>query len=139
MNPIRLITIIGLCLIVTTLVFSQENDDEDEKSCNCPADIDLICATNGKTYKNECIFNCEPLDELCPVTIAFHKSCKHACKCGKKDMPVCGTDLFTYSSVCLLNCEAVRLMEPCLQVLYNGTCEEYDALSESGAVFAPGR
>lgn len=37
---------------------ANEVADDDEPLCPCPRIYDPVCASNGETYSNDCIFRC---------------------------------------------------------------------------------
>lgn len=56
---------IAFCIAIFAIasVYSENNEindsvPRDEYACPCPRNMDPVCASNGKTYNNECLFDC---------------------------------------------------------------------------------
>lgn len=115
MNTFVLITIaIGVVLIIDC-VHSQRDG-----SFNCSQHIRSVCGTNGKTYKNECLLNCDTRKNPC-IQKFSDGNCGNQCACTKEWRPVCGSDGKTYPTKCNLNCARSK-NRPCLRVAHDGEC-----------------
>lgn len=83
----------------------------DEDDCVCTRMFDSVCGSDGKTYSNECRFNCQR-SKYIDLAIAHRGECraveaKPECTCTFEYDPVCGSNGKTYSNECELNCEHV--------------------------------
>lgn len=126
MNSIKLITVIGLCVIVSRLVISQE-----DTSCICAQIDKKVCGTDGNVYENECKMDCANKGAPCKVVKVFEGSCNRTCVCPMDYTPVCGSDNKNYGNECALNCKALEIKNPCLQVAYYGTCKGAPGASDT--------
>ncbi|XP_048006959.1 serine protease inhibitor dipetalogastin-like [Leguminivora glycinivorella] len=81
------------------------------EKCVCPHILKPVCASNGNTYDNECILQCQNNIRFAlgqpPLAKLYDGPCKD-CICPKNYDPVCGSDGKTYGNLCLLNCENQR-------------------------------
>ncbi|GLE04706.1 hypothetical protein PINS_up013685 [Pythium insidiosum] len=94
----------------------------------CPAVVDEVCGSNGRTYSNECVLRMDQCKDLRIVLVA-----RGACPtpptfdcpvilCPSVYEPVCGTDGKTYPSECSLNAD--KCSHPGLSLAYEGECGE---------------
>ncbi|CAF4878734.1 unnamed protein product [Pieris macdunnoughi] len=88
--------------------------------CLCTTDLRPVCANNGLTYDNPCLFDCAKDSSTLEVLRIEHEGiCAPKpvvigeggpqCSCPKVKEPVCASDGQTYSSECMMNCEAKEL------------------------------
>lgn len=114
----------------------------ERKSGSCPLESQCdnqnepICGSNGKTYKNTCLFivaKCEARKRNKRLTLKKKGPCGRpapslkSCpkKCPSKERPVCGSDKKTYKNGCYLavaKCALPKNKRGSLRLEYNGPC-----------------
>uniref|UniRef100_A0A2A4JXB3 Kazal-like domain-containing protein n=1 Tax=Heliothis virescens TaxID=7102 RepID=A0A2A4JXB3_HELVI len=77
--------------------------------CRCALGGEPLCGSDGHTYGNLCLLNCEnrrrELIGLPPIKVVHPGACRiPVCICPEVIIPVCGTDGRTYKNVCILQC-----------------------------------
>lgn len=97
----------------------------DEDNCVCTRIYDPVCGSDGKTYSNDCHFNCQK-SKHSNLIIAHRGECKvieaePECICTREYTPVCGSNGKTYSNECELNCE--HRFDETLEIASRGPCE----------------
>ena len=113
---------------------SRKEESKEDCPKGCPRIMSPVCANNGLTYNNECVFRqivCE--NKLKDVHIV---KCKEegggeedkdvGCEepdptCSREIDPVCGSDGKTYNNRCLMN-GAIRCRKG-LNLKHDGPCE----------------
>ncbi|KAG7312036.1 hypothetical protein JYU34_001478 [Plutella xylostella] len=110
----------------------------------CPFINQPLCGSDGRTYGNQCEFNCAQ-SKAADLTVQHHGDCEpHGrrvrgvtvvdaaaipggvqvaesplpCNCPRNAKPVCGDNGHTYTNECLLNCQA-----PSTAVRHAGPCD----------------
>ncbi|XP_017772959.1 PREDICTED: serine protease inhibitor dipetalogastin-like, partial [Nicrophorus vespilloides] len=85
-----------------------------------------FCATNGVTYANPCLFRCAK-KTFQSIEIAYSGECGNPretrnldCPCTREYRPVCATNGVTYANPCLFRC-AKKTFE-FIEIAYNGKC-----------------
>ncbi|XP_063870508.1 agrin-like isoform X4 [Scylla paramamosain] len=128
-------------------------DRKPECRCNdvCATDYSPVCASDGKTYTNECVMKVEACKARKTLSIMYHGACTvvlnpcseltclpgEECKvdiygiarcecpppCERVMRPVCGSDDVTYDNYCELH-RAVCVKQTDIVVSYVGVCGE---------------
>lgn len=102
---------------------------KNDPNCICPLDKNPVCASNGQTFGNPCMLNCENQKRLAanlPLLKQVYKGQCIFCPCKNILTPVCGTDNKTYKNECELNCEILRRQKqnlPPIKLWYKGACK----------------
>lgn len=109
-------------------IFYQSTGLCPQEACSCFPNKDPVCASDGKTYDNECFLQCENHRRnvlgLYPLVIKNKGPCS-VCTCPKIEDPVCASDDRTYRNPCLLACEndlRKKFGLPPLTIKYKGIC-----------------
>ncbi|KAJ0174480.1 hypothetical protein K1T71_009588 [Dendrolimus kikuchii] len=95
--------------------------------CVCTRNFRPVCGSDGRTYSNACLLNCERSKGNTDLTVAKEGSCEDqplvepACACTFNYAPVCGSDGRTYPNQCSMNCARSSL--PSLEIRHTGECK----------------
>lgn len=126
----------GICLKDD---FTNEEVSQSDK-CSCPKLLSPVCASNGKTYSNECWFKCNQ-DNLHKEGIeisklydgecledALNKEEEKKCACHKIMSPVCASNGKTYTNSCLFKCaqKEHRAKGQIINIVHRGHCKTDD-------------
>lgn len=57
-ETMRVYTTIFYLVLIFVVIFAK-NEEGNGALCLCPRDYKPICASNGRTYPNVCVFSCE--------------------------------------------------------------------------------
>ncbi|XP_028391258.1 agrin-like isoform X2 [Dendronephthya gigantea] len=112
---------IGQRLFAINTGFCQSSKPVSQCNLNCTERRALLCASDGKTYKNLCLFKrakCEARKRKEPTLKVISRrgpcvqkssQCRPYSSCPKVKRPVCGTDNRTYQNICYLKGKNCRL------------------------------
>lgn len=129
MGPSKAIFIIGIAVLTTSIqsIYSASFSTEDsgKEGCHCSREFNKICASDDRTYDNDCLFNCAKKQNK-DLKIQYRGECLTSneiiCECIQQFAPVCGTDNITYASECQLKCEKIYKKD--LELKFHGECSE---------------
>lgn len=128
----KVVFIIGIAVLATSIQStysasfrSMSPEDGEKEGCHCSREFNKICASDDKTYDNDCLFNCAKKENK-DLEIQYSGECftsnEIICVCIQQFAPVCGTDNITYASECQLECE--RNYKKDLELKFRGECSE---------------
>merc|ERR1712212_1074379 len=113
-----------LIQLATAFITTSWNVDEcNNVGAMCPRNYQPICASNGVTFGNECIFQSAKC-QMPELEIVNYGKCRCVEKlCSREFRPVCGSDGVTYATKCLLDnatCSTGVIMR------HEGTCNHQE-------------
>lgn len=112
----------------------------NSKRCYCSREYKPVCASNGHTYGNQCLFL--RARKACPrLKILYQGACSETttrfpptkstepiitpwinqCVCNEDPNAVCGTNGVTYANACKLGCAA--RFDSSIEEAYKGECK----------------
>lgn len=118
-----------LSKVIAVIIVVSIFQETISQNCLCTREYSPICASDGKTYSNVCLFKCEKqrnrdlkiqLQGECDVVDKMQPVDGSYCICTMELRPVCASDNKTYSNKCSLECEQRKRRE--LKLIYEGEC-----------------
>ncbi|XP_017771726.1 PREDICTED: serine protease inhibitor dipetalogastin-like [Nicrophorus vespilloides] len=91
-----------------------------EDLCPCTTEYRPVCASNGVTYPNSCVFECAKRTDT-KLFIVDDGVCNDKCFCPEEIFPVC-TTIGTFSSRCTVGCYNRENPDKTIEILHNGYC-----------------
>ncbi|XP_073990280.1 serine protease inhibitor dipetalogastin-like [Rhodnius prolixus] len=128
MTSIKIVSTIATILVACLIAFTSSavlDVSKNFKFCSCTKDFSPVCATNGITYPNKCIFNCNNVKgdlNIIPCGLFTLELVGDTCtrKCNHLKRLVCGTDGVTYENPCMFKC--AQQVKPSLKMAHMGHC-----------------
>merc|ERR1712112_613858 len=111
------------------LVVAHSGKCDEVGNCNkvCPRIYAPVCASDGKTYNNECLMQVAACESGQNLVVVEQGPCQQVAdkdlKCPMIYAPVCGSDGKTYSNECLMHAAACKSGQN-LVVVKQGACDE---------------
>ncbi len=105
------------------------------EECVCSTLIEPVCGSNGITYQNSCLAECDGITEFTPGACDVPEPAE--CDCPTTIEPVCGVDGITYQNSCLAECEGITYFDGTCETIF-GACdcpEDVDPVCVNGYTF----
>lgn len=97
--------------------------EDESDGCICQKIFTPLCASNGKTYNNDCEFRCAQRKDR-SLVIDSMGECNavkdDSCVCNFNYSPVCGSNGRTFPNKCVLLCEQKK--DDGLKIEHDGKC-----------------
>ena len=127
-SKILFLVAVTLAIQFTYSVPIEPEDADVVDESECDAVWEPVCASDRKTYANECYLMVEQRKRNPNLRVEFQGVCLDASEivCAAVWKPVCGTDGKTYSNSCYLYVEFLETENPTLRVKHQGECANND-------------
>lgn len=117
----------GKCREDETIPKEASEIDTTRKICACSLSYSPLCGSDGRTYYNQCDFNCQKRFNR-HLKILYPGKCTDTLSiipqdcaiCDVAFSPICGSDGKTYSNICFFRC--AQKTNPNLTLKHYGFC-----------------
>jgi hypothetical protein len=103
---------------------SEEEEVEEHDHCEkgCTRELDMLCASDGQTYNNHCLFEIALCRNAKLTVVDANGPCKCEKDCSRELEQLCASDGKTYDNECLFN--NAKCSNPKLKIVdANGPCK----------------